>query len=150
MQKAIWIDAGIHAREWLAPAVAMMLIQKLLLEIRQKNKKVISKTWYILPVANPDGYVYSRLHDRLWRKNRRKSSQLISEWHPMNGHICDGVDLNRNFGYKWNSVSRGQKMCSEDYHGIKPFSEPETKAMASFLMKNKNHMVATLSLHTYG
>lgn len=46
---------------------------------------------HILPVANPDGYEYSHTGQRLWRKNRKLN------W----GATCVGVDLNRNWGYKW-------------------------------------------------
>ncbi len=46
--------------------------------------------YYIVPLSNPDGYVYTWTTDRLWRKNRRT-----------NGGGSFGVDLNRNWGYQW-------------------------------------------------
>ncbi len=53
----VWIEAGIHAREWISPAVATWLIKELLAD----NGKYTSKiNFHILPVANPDGYEYSR------------------------------------------------------------------------------------------
>ena len=51
--------------------------------------------WYIIPISNPDGYIYSHNIDRLWRKTRSPP--------PNGGLACAGVDPNRNFGYKWNS-----------------------------------------------
>ena len=45
-----------------------------------------------MPVVNPDGYVFSHDYDRMWRKNRKR----IRGW-----TSCQGVDINRNFGYKW-------------------------------------------------
>jgi murein tripeptide amidase MpaA len=52
---------------------------------------------YVVPNVNPDGYEYSRTSDRMWRKNRSG---------PRKG--CYGVDLNRNFAFKWgySGVSR--------------------------------------------
>ena len=38
-------------------------------------------------------YEYSHTTDRLWRKNRAPNQQMFG--------LCKGVDLNRNFGYKW-------------------------------------------------
>ncbi|KAF7636161.1 Peptidase_M14 domain-containing protein [Meloidogyne graminicola] len=56
---AIWIDAGIHAREWIGPATAMILIAALIngynsedIEIRYLVENI---DWYITPVLNPDG-----------------------------------------------------------------------------------------------
>lgn len=41
--------------------------------------------------------------------------------------INGGVDLNRNFGYKFGYGSSNGKECAgEDYRGPAPFSEPET------------------------
>lgn len=47
-----------------------------------------------IPVANPDGYVYSHHTDRFWNKNRRPVSAS-----------CNGVDLNRNFQYAFHATS---------------------------------------------
>ena len=53
----IWIHAGIHAREWIAPATAIYLIHRLLTSREEKIEKLLDETLiYILPVANPDGY----------------------------------------------------------------------------------------------
>lgn len=55
---AIFIDGGIHAREWLAPAEVLCIISSLVED--PKNRGLIeSVDWYILPVVNPDGYEYS-------------------------------------------------------------------------------------------
>ena len=36
------------------------------------TKWVDSYDWYIIPVVNPDGFVYTQTTDRNWRKNRQK------------------------------------------------------------------------------
>jgi murein tripeptide amidase MpaA len=52
------MDAGIHAREWMAPPVALYVAHQL---TTAENRETLLELadWYILPVANPDGYVYS-------------------------------------------------------------------------------------------
>jgi len=44
-----------------------------------------------------------------------------------------GVDLNRNYGYKWGVGDSGRSECDETYHGASAFSEPETRAMRDWL-----------------
>ncbi|KAL1122369.1 hypothetical protein AAG570_003774 [Ranatra chinensis] len=130
---AIWIDGGLHAREWISPASATY-IQQQLVELRDNHEQLLQKyDWYILPVANPDGYEYTRNKDRLWRKSRHRYQS------------CVGVDLNRNFGYQWKS-SRGCRR--EDYSGPSPFSEPETRAIRDYILAHKN-IKAYISLHSY-
>lgn len=51
---------------------------------------------------------------------------------------CIGTDANRNWNYAWNEKGSSKSKCSEFYAGPKPFSEPETKAVAKFLEENKN------------
>lgn len=58
-KKSVFLDAGIHAREWIAPATALYVIHELV-ENYANNKDVLQNLeWVILPVANPDGYEYS-------------------------------------------------------------------------------------------
>lgn len=85
-----------------------------------ENSESLETDYYILPVANPDGYEHTFVSDRLWRKNRKK------------GKNCAGVDLNRNFGYRWGGKGTSMNMCHDTYPGTKPFSEPETDAIRNF------------------
>lgn len=59
----IIIDGGIHAREWISPAVVLYLIQELV--EKSENRYMIEEVdWYIIPLLNPDGYEYSHEHVR--------------------------------------------------------------------------------------
>lgn len=59
----ILIDAGIHAREWIAPSMALYIIQEL--TENPKNIYLIENIdWMIIPVLNPDGYEYSHTNVR--------------------------------------------------------------------------------------
>lgn len=53
---AIFIDAGIHAREWIAPVTALYIIDSILTNYKDLLTNV---DWYILPVLNPDGYEFT-------------------------------------------------------------------------------------------
>lgn len=56
----IFIEAGIHAREWITPATALYLINQLLNSKENSVRQLAENyNWYIFPSFNPDGYVYT-------------------------------------------------------------------------------------------
>lgn len=65
---------------------------------------------------------------------------------------CLGVDLGRNFDFRWNRDKNinSRALCSNDYAGIRPFSESETKALAKFLIKIAPTLKLYVSLQSYG
>ncbi|XP_043505521.1 carboxypeptidase B-like [Polistes fuscatus] len=132
---ALWIDGGIHAREWISPAAVTYIIDYLV-----ENSESLEADYYILPVANPDGYEYTFTNDRLWRKNRRNFV----------GTQCVGVDLNRNFGYKWGGLGTSKNPCSDIFAGSAAFSEPETNAVKNFFEASAADFKAYLTFHSYG
>ncbi|MFI9765407.1 M14 family zinc carboxypeptidase [Streptomyces sp. NPDC052415] len=122
-----------HAREWITPEMTRRLMHHYLDNYRtdKRIKKIVDTTelWFVIS-ANPDGYDYTfqDTGDRLWRKNMRDNNG--------DGAIStgDGVDLNRNFAYKWGYDDEGSSPhpTSQTYRGDAPGSEPETKAIDAF------------------
>ncbi|KAM4626906.1 carboxypeptidase O-like [Discoglossus pictus] len=141
-KKIIWIDCGIHAREWISVAYCQWFIKELL-ENSESNpllKEVLRNIdFYIVPVLNIDGYIYSWTTDRLWRKNRS----------PYNKGTCYGVDLNRNFNARWCSIGASQDCQSLTFCGSGPESEPETKAVAQLVGAHKSDFLIYMTIHSY-
>lgn len=57
-------NEGIHAREWISPAVATYIIHQLV-EFPENDGLFRNVDWYIMPVMNPDGIrliLYNRSH----------------------------------------------------------------------------------------
>nr|CAD7425759.1 unnamed protein product [Timema monikensis] len=138
---AIWIDGGIHAREWISPATVTYIINELTENRHTHGDAVQNVDWYILPIVNPDGYEYTHRTDRLWRKNRSNGNS---------GGRCAGVDLNRNFAYKWGGAGSSHQPCKEIYAGSSGFSEPETSAVSNFVLSKKDKIKAYVTFHSYG
>lgn len=71
----MWIDCGIHSREWVTPSFCIHTIKELLAEGEAGLLRKFD--FFIVPVANPDGYVYSWDVNRMWRKNRRTQAAMM-------------------------------------------------------------------------
>ena len=76
---------------------------------------------WVIPTVNPDGYAVGT------RANAR------------------GVDLNRNWGYKWVKTAKGRY-----YSGSKAFSEPESRALRAFLADVDPRYVVGIHQPLYG
>uniref|UniRef100_A0A182WW69 Peptidase M14 domain-containing protein n=1 Tax=Anopheles quadriannulatus TaxID=34691 RepID=A0A182WW69_ANOQN len=138
--RAIWMDGGIHAREWISPATVTYIANELVEDWDNQPDHLRNVDWYVLPVHNPDGYEHSHQYDRLWRKNRGGL-----QYGP-----CAGVDLNRNYGYKWGGQGTSKQPCSEIFAGSGPFSEPESKAVSEFMQSSAADWKGFLTFHSYG
>jgi len=130
-----------HAREHLSTEIPIMLAEYLLKN--RANSQIANllatRDIWIIPIVNPDGKEYdvSDNRYRMWRKNRRKNADGTM-----------GVDLNRNYGFKWGTGGSSQNGSSETYMGKAPFSEPETQVIKAFV-EAKPNFTALLSFHTY-
>uniref|UniRef100_W5KP93 Carboxypeptidase O n=1 Tax=Astyanax mexicanus TaxID=7994 RepID=W5KP93_ASTMX len=112
-KKAIWMDCGIHAREWIAPAFCQYFVKEILASYKtdtKMNEMFKNLDFYITPVLNMDGYIYSWVDNttRLWRKSRSPGSD---------GCSCYGTDLNRNFYANWGSKSLFYSKAIKAVHG---------------------------------
>jgi len=136
----VWLEAGIHAREWIAPAVSTFIVRELVEDYSEHPDYLDKINWYFLPSANPDGYAYSWEHDRLWRKTR-------SDWDSILG--CKGVDPNRNWDFHWAETGVSHSKCAETYCGPEPFSEPETKNIRDFVQTLDPIPVLGHTFHSY-
>jgi len=139
---SIWYDAQMHAREWLAGATLMKVIDRL---IRQYSTDAVSQRfldsydWFFLPVMNPDGYLYTWSTERLWRKNRS----------PQNAG-CFGVDLNRNYPYTWSDPGASGFPCDDTFYGPSAGSEFETQAVDAYANAHQAEIIKWINFHTYG
>ncbi|KAL0122841.1 hypothetical protein PUN28_007490 [Cardiocondyla obscurior] len=135
----IFIEGGIHAREWISPATVMYILHQLLTSNNSEVRALAeSHDWYIFPSFNPDGYVYTHTKNRLWRKTRKPY-----------GLFCTGSDPNRNWDYRWNTGGASSNPCAETYAGSAPFSDIETKSASEYITSIADKFYAYLSFHSY-
>ncbi|ODA83571.1 hypothetical protein RJ55_02085 [Drechmeria coniospora] len=141
---AIVLHGNVHAREWITSMVVEFFANALLdgLKSGGEIQALVDKyDFYFFPIVNPDGFLYSQTSDRLWRKNRQKSS----------GSSCVGHDINRNWPYMWGKPGASSNPCAQDYRGMGQGDAPETKALSDFLLKVKKSQGLKLYIdyHSY-
>jgi len=103
---------------------------------------------FLIPMVNPDGVEYG------WRKNRAPNYGPFGIKDEITSY---GVDLNRNYGYKWYlyyilpiQYNLAFTLFDEswNYRGEYPFSENETRAVRDFVIDHPNIEIS-LSYHSY-
>jgi carboxypeptidase A2 len=137
----VYIDGGIHAREWISPSTMMWIAFEVMSgtsadAVRMRENYV----WHIVPCMNPDGYDFTNTNDRLWRKNRRNNE----------GSSCVGVDLNRNWDQWWDGPGSSPLPCSDTYRGTHGDSEPEVQGVEAQLQSiGGSNIVLYMDVHCY-
>jgi hypothetical protein len=137
-----------HAREWMTVEVTMHYLNHLVNNYGSDARAtwmVDNREIFLVPIVNPDGYVYCQEVQNMWRKNRRD-----------NGDGTYGVDPNRNYNGsqngdpvgEWGGVGSSHTTNHEDYCGPSAFSEPENQAIRDFIISRDFRI--TLSYHSFG
>lgn len=144
-----------HAREHLTVEMALYVAHLLTDNYNQagalgqrvtdivKNREI-----WIVPMVNPDGGEYDISNPTGefmgWRRNRQ----------PIPGAGPIGVDLNRNWGFKWGCCggSSGSPGAST-YRGPSAWFTPEVRALRNFVLKRvkngRQQIRAAISWHTW-
>lgn len=132
-----------HARELVTVEIPLKLI-KYLLESYDKNpdiKNMLDTTEiWVVPMVNPDGHTLAEKGQN-WRKNKNDNKDI-------GPNETLGVDLNRNYGYQWNTGGTSDSTSSDTFHGKEAFSEPETQALRDFMTTHTNLKVM-MSYHSF-
>ncbi|KAL8669833.1 MAG: hypothetical protein Q9168_005598 [Polycauliona sp. 1 TL-2023] len=126
---AVVLHGTVHAREWITTMVTEYFAYSFLSAFASDTavRALLDKyDYYIFPVVNPDGFVYTQTNDRLWRKNRQSTA----------GSSCLGHDINRNWNYQWATPGGASTdPCAQDFKGSAPADAPETVVLANFVNK---------------
>nr|XP_004661263.1 carboxypeptidase A1 [Jaculus jaculus] len=138
---AIWIDTGIHSREWVTQASGVWFAKKITEDYGQDptfTAILDNMDIYLEIVTNPDGFAFTHSTNRMWRKTRSRTP----------GSLCIGVDPNRNWDAGFGQPGASSNPCSETYRGKSANSEAEVKSIVDFVQDHGNFK-AFISIHSY-
>jgi len=123
-----------HACELIGPEICLYLINDLVTKYGFDSfitSAINSSEIWVVPMVNPDGnYIVESGIDTLWRKNCRDNNG--------NGiwDSGDGVDLNRNYDFLWNSGGSTDP-SNREYRGPYAFSESETRTIRDLTSRER-------------
>ncbi|MCK5786523.1 MAG: hypothetical protein KAH54_08185, partial [Candidatus Sabulitectum sp.] len=140
---AILFTALTHAREPGSNSVVIDWAQWLTTEYGSDTMATFilnNAQIYIIPIVNPDGYVYNSPSGGNQRKNMNFNTPVNSS----------GIDLNRNYSYMWGYDDSGSSPdpYSETYRGESALSEAETLAETQWI--DTIQPLGGFHYHTYG
>ncbi|KAI1435118.1 hypothetical protein GGR50DRAFT_346101 [Xylaria sp. CBS 124048] len=142
---AIYYHGNVHAREWITSMTVEYITYQLINNYGNDTavKSVLDNyDFHILPLVNPDGFIYSQTSDRMWRKNRQTRS----------GTSAVGTDINRNWPYMWDGEGSSTSPGSETYRGEGPGDTPENTGIRIYgdKLAAGNGIKLYLDWHSYG
>ena len=131
----LYVQGAIHAQEY----TTAELVTRFAEDLVTGYGKDPDMTWlldyfevHVVPILNPDGRKKAE-QGYFWRKNTNPNPSPGEEPAPFPDY---GVDLNRNYDFKWGEIPGGASTDPTDatYQGTAPFSEPESQAARDYLL----------------
>ncbi|KAJ1323869.1 carboxypeptidase A4 [Microdochium nivale] len=149
---AVLYHGTVHAREWISAPTVEYITQQLIKGYvggDQEVTGVLDKyDFHIFPIVNPDGFIYTQVANRLWRKNRQPPPANAPD------QSCVGRDINRNWEFGWdaNPLGASTNPCSQTYKGVAPSDAPENKGLDLYMRKLRDGAGIKLYIdwHSYG
>jgi carboxypeptidase T len=127
-----------HAREWLSLEENLRIIELLTdnysanpnTQLEQRVADIVNGLEiYVVPMVNPDGAEYDISNPDNGFKNWRKNRQ------PVGSGVQPGIDLNRNYGFKWACCGGSTgKPGSLYYRGSAPWQAVEVDRVRDFVL----------------
>ena len=151
---SILITGQHHSRETITSSMVLFSLLKMLhgsLHGSERDMKLlIQNKYYVIPTVNVDGLAY--IEDTFLKTGIVPEKRTNMDIHTTNcNKTRAGVDLNRNYGYKFGAGSSTSHECAgDDYRGTAAFSEPETQAMKAFLTEHKDDLKFVYNFHCAG
>lgn len=149
----VLVIGGHHAREW-AGNGAVTTTMTTMLEAYGRDPELTADVdkmdhWFV-PLANPDGYEFSRNADPGWRKNRSHHAGVEGV----------GTDLNRNYRADYRFPGDSPSRTDDDagasddphaltYRGPHALSEKESQAITDFVDTHPD-LKGVLDVHGFG
>jgi Zinc carboxypeptidase len=136
-------SGAMHGNELTATEHCYHMIYEILKNPGDYSEALQHLNLWIIPIANPDGnFFFWHASGLMGRKNAAVGPGQTAAA-PMRG-----VDLNRNFPFRWNSGNK--KASSEDpnnvyFRGVAPGSERETRAIMN--LAERERFLYSLSFH---
>lgn len=156
----VLFDSLTHAREHLTVEMDLHLIHLLTdnyrtnpasihTQLEQRVTDIVNglEIW-VVPMLNPDGGEWDIADPlggfRNWRRNRQ----------PVGAGVVPGIDLNRNYGYRWGCCGGSTgRPGSLYYRGAQPWQAVETAAMRDFVLSRivggRQQIRAAISWHAF-
>jgi carboxypeptidase T len=141
-RKRVFLVGGHHARERISVEVPF-LFGKYIIEralAGQLPAYLRQTEILIVPVLNSDGYAYLAAENYRWNWRTNRSPQ----------HANFGVDLNRNYPWRWGEGHCSGTEGSDLYRGPAALSEKETQAIKALFDNAKPQFDALVTYHSYG
>ncbi|NLN07789.1 MAG: hypothetical protein GX167_09240 [Firmicutes bacterium] len=157
--KEIFLDAAIHACEWMTTPLLMKMLEEYAHHARHGQAyggydvaaMLQEVSFWFIPMLNPDGVTLvlegpgATEHAQSVNRMLRQSDRPLKRWKAN----IRGVDLNRNFPASWPYLVKvDTKPSPAFFKGYEPLSEPESRALYDFTLERRPAM--TISYHQQG